>query len=129
HVAARRQSSYRTPSDCPRPVAESTIPRMSDRLAQLEKMLEKEPTDPFLLYGVAMEHKKAERAADAIEFFERTIAADAGYCYAFYQLGQIYEHLGDEARAKQAYEDGISAARVKGDAHALSELQTALESM
>jgi tetratricopeptide (TPR) repeat protein len=99
---------------------------MSDRLAQLEKLLEREPTDPFLLYGVAMEHKKAGRTADAIEFFDRTIAADAGYCYAFYQLGQTYEQMGDVARAKKAYEDGIAAARVKGDDHALSEIEGAL---
>lgn len=99
---------------------------MTDRLLQLQKMLEREPTDPFLLYGVAMEHKKAGRAEDAIEFFEKTIAVDSGYCYAFYQLGQTYEQLGDTARAKKWYEDGIVAARVKGDDHARSELESAL---
>jgi len=90
-------------------------------------MLEREPSDPFLLYGVAMEHKKAGRNADAIEFFDKTIAVDSGYCYAYYQLGQTYEGLGDSARAKKAFEDGIVAARVKGDDHALSELQAALD--
>ena len=99
---------------------------MSDRLTQLQKMLEREPADPFLLYGVAMEHKKAGDAADAIEFFEKTIAADSGYCYAFYQLGQTYEQLDETELAKKAYGDGITAARVKGDDHALSELETAL---
>jgi len=99
---------------------------MSERLTQLLKMLEREPTDPFLLYGVAMEHKKAGRAPDAIEFFERTIAADAGYCYAFYQLGQVFEQLDQSDTARKWYEDGIKAARVRGDDHARSELETAL---
>lgn len=99
---------------------------MSDRLAQLQKMLEREPTDPFLLYGVAMEHKKVGRSVDAVEFFEKTIAVNSGYCYAFYQLGQLYEQLGETERARKWYEDGIKAARVKGDDHALSELEAAL---
>ena len=98
----------------------------SPRLQQLMKMLEREPNDAFLLYGVAMEHKKAERSAEAIEYLRRTITADATYCYAFYQLGQVYEQEGQVADAKKSYEEGISAAIRKGDAHAKSELETAL---
>ena len=37
----------------------------NDRMQQLQRMLEKSPTDPFLLYGIAMEHKKAGDAARA----------------------------------------------------------------
>ncbi len=89
-------------------------------------MLEKEPNDPFLLYGVAMEHKKAGRTADAIEFFEKTIGIDSGYCYAYFQLGQTYEQLGNIDQAKKWYTDGVTAARVKGDEHARSEIESAL---
>ena len=99
---------------------------MSPRMQQLQKMLEREPADPFLLYGIGMEHKKALRWEDAVEFFDRTIAADSGYCYAYYQRGLVYEQQGEFALAKQSYRDGITAAKVKGDAHAESELQTAL---
>ena len=100
---------------------------MSERLTQLLKMLEREPTDPFLLYGVAMEHKKAGRAPDAIEFFERTIAADAGYCYAYHQKGLVHESTGDVEAAKSAYRAGVAAATKKGDEHARSEIQAALD--
>ena len=99
---------------------------LSPRLQQLLKMLEREPNDAFLLYGVAMEHKKADRAVEAVEYLSRTIAADALYCYAFYQMGQVHEQQGDLEAAKQAYEAGITAAIKKGDAHAKSELETAL---
>ena len=44
---------------------------MSDRLRQLQKMLERQPDDAFLLYGVAMEHKKAGDAAGALEYLGR----------------------------------------------------------
>ncbi len=89
-------------------------------------MLEREPADPFLLYGVAMEHKKAGRSLDAVRFLEKTIAADSGYCYAFYQLGQLFELLEKPDDARKWYQNGIKAAHIKGDDHARSELETAL---
>lgn len=96
-------------------------------MSQLQKMLEKTPGDPFLLYGIAMEHKKAGEDALAIEFFDKTLAIDPGYCYAYYQRGMVLEASGDEDGAKKCYRDGIEAAIKKGDAHARSELQTALD--
>lgn len=99
----------------------------SDRMRQLQQMLEKTPDDPFLLYGIAMEYKKAGETGRAVEFFDRTIGVDPGYCYAYYQRGQVLESDGDEDAARQAYRDGIEAATKKGDAHARGELEAALE--
>ena len=90
-------------------------------------MLEKSPNDPFLLYGIALEHKKSGDTARALDFLDRTIVTDPSYCYAYYQQGQIREMAGDEAGARQAYEAGIAAATKKGDAHARGELEAALE--
>src|SRR5687768_92314 len=98
-----------------------------DRLRQLQQMLEKSPNDPFLLYGIALEHKKAGDAVRAVEFLDRTIATDPGYCYAYYQRGQVLEAAGDEPGARDTYQRGIDAAKLKNDAHALSELQAALD--
>jgi tetratricopeptide (TPR) repeat protein len=98
-----------------------------NRLAQLQKMLEKTPDDPFLLYGIAMEHKKSGDSTRAIEFFDQTLRVDPGYCYAYYQRGQVFESIGEEEQAKAAYRAGIEAAAKKGDAHARGELEAALE--
>lgn len=100
-----------------------------NRMHQLQQMLDKSPGDSFLLYGIAMEHKKAGDAAQAIEFFDRTIQSDSGYCYAYYQKGQTLESSGDESAARLAYRVGIDAAMKKGDAHAAGELQAALDSL
>ena len=97
------------------------------RLAQLEALLIKDPDDPFLLYGIALEHKKAGRLDEALAWLEKTLAADAAYCYAYYQQGQIHEALGDTSAASAAYQRGISAARGAGDAHAAGEMQIALD--
>ena len=99
---------------------------MSDKLPKLQAMLEKQPNDPFLLYGIALEYKKLDETGLAIEFLDRTLEADGGYCYAYFQKGQVYEQTGDVAAAKAAYEKGVVAAKEKGDVHAQSELEGAL---
>ncbi|MDB5295238.1 MAG: repeat-containing protein [Phycisphaerales bacterium] len=98
-----------------------------DRLVKLLAMLDRTPGDPFTLYAVALEHKKSGRPAEAIEFLDRTIQFDPGYCYAYFQKGQVLEDQGDVEGAKAAYRAGIAAARAKGDAHALSELEGQLQ--
>ena len=100
-----------------------------DRLPLLENMLQQQPRDPFLLYGIAMEHKKKADFAKAIEFLNRALQADPNYSYAYYQRGQVHEEMGEVDAAKESYRLGIDVARVSGDAHAHSELQTALEMM
>ncbi len=99
---------------------------MSDRLIKLLQLLERDPKDAFVLYGIAMEHKKAGDAQKAIEFFNRTLQTDGGYCYAYHQKGLVYESLGDVDSARKSYQDGIEAARKKGDAHAAEEIAAAL---
>jgi tetratricopeptide (TPR) repeat protein len=99
---------------------------MSGRMQQLEKMLEREPNDPFLLYGLALEHKKGSNVPRAIELLQQVIQVDPGYCYAYYQLGQIHAANGDVPAAKRIYEQGIAAAGKKGDAHAAGEIGAAL---
>jgi len=99
---------------------------MSTRLEQLQKMLEREPNDTFLLYGLAMEHKKAGDKEKALQLLEKVVELDPGHGYAFFQAGQILEGSGDFAGARKAYEGGIVAAKTSGDDHARSELEGAL---
>lgn len=98
----------------------------SPRMQQLQKMLDRTPADPFLLYGMALEYKKANEPQQALAYLGRTLQADTGYCYAYFQIGQVHEQIGNTDAARQAYRDGIEAAKRKGDAHAQSELEGAL---
>jgi tetratricopeptide (TPR) repeat protein len=99
----------------------------SERLTKLQQMLEKQPNDTFLLYAIALEHKKLNQPIKAIEYLNRVIAIDPGYCYAYHQRGLIHESTGDAEAAKKAYREGIEAATKKGDAHARDEIRAALE--
>jgi Tfp pilus assembly protein PilF len=99
----------------------------NERLEKLQKMLERDPNDTFLIYGIALEYKKLGDAKQAIEYLDRVIAADAGYCYAYHQKGLVHESTGDVEAAKSAYRAGVAAATKKGDEHARSEIQAALD--
>jgi tetratricopeptide (TPR) repeat protein len=102
------------------------MPPNSDRLEKLQQMLARDPNDTFLLYGIAMEHKKRDDHVAALEFFDRVTSLDPGYCYAYHQKGLVHESQGNADAAKQAYRDGIRAAIRKGDDHARGEIEAAL---
>jgi tetratricopeptide (TPR) repeat protein len=99
----------------------------SDKLEKLQQMLAREPRDPFLLYGIAMEYKKLRAFDRAVEFFNRTIEVDPAYCYAYFHRGQTLELAGNASAARESYREGIAAADRAGDAHATEELQAALD--
>lgn len=89
-------------------------------------MAEREPNDPFVWYGLALEYKKAGQDEQAISHLDRTLQIDRLYCYAYYQKGQILESQEKHEAAREVYQKGISAAKEKGDEHARSELAGAL---
>ena len=95
---------------------------MSDRLAQLEKLHAVDPADPFLTYGMALEHYKAERFDDALAWLDRTLALDAHYCYAYYQKAKVLSDIGDDDTAKAVLEAGMASAVEAGDEKARSEM-------
>lgn len=99
---------------------------MEQRMEKLRRMLERTPADPFLLYAMGMEFKKAGNWQSAIDYFDKTLAVDPAYCYAYHQMGLAYELGGDVESAKRSYNQGIAAARSKGDEHAAQEIAEAL---
>ena len=98
----------------------------TERLDKLTQMLQQQPDDAFLLYGVALEHKKLGDHPAALKYLDRVTAVDPGYCYAYHQKGLVHESAGDTEAAKRAYREGIEAANRVGDAHAKEEISAAL---
>ena len=98
----------------------------TDRMQKLQAMLEKDAGDPFLLFAMGMEHKKAGNTADAVSWFHKTLEKDPGYCVAYHQAALAYEDGGDIDAAKRTFTEGIAAARKKGDHHAADEMEAAL---
>jgi tetratricopeptide (TPR) repeat protein len=98
-----------------------------DRLAALRSMLDQDPRNGFARYGIAMEHVNRGDHAQAMEEFNTLLANDPDYVPAYYHAGRALEKLGRIDDARTMYENGIVAARRKGDQHTLSELQAALD--
>jgi tetratricopeptide (TPR) repeat protein len=92
-------------------------------------MLAAEPDDPFVLYGLAQEYAKAGEHARAVEYFDRCLAADPGYHYAYYHKGRSQEALGRRDDAAVTVRAGFEAARRGGDEKAAGELAAYLDEL
>lgn len=91
-------------------------------IEQLLKVLATEPNDPFTLYGLAQAYAKAGRTAEAIEHYDKCLAADPAYCYAYYHKAKALEDAERLPEAVGVLRAGIEVARRAGDAHAVSEM-------
>lgn len=90
---------------------------------KLLKLLAVEPGDAFVLYGLAQEYGNRGEHAAAVSYYDRCLAADGTYLYAYYHKAYALNQLGKSAEARATTEAGIAAARAAEDAKALSELQ------
>jgi tetratricopeptide (TPR) repeat protein len=107
-------------------------PRVSKRLEYLLKLTSRQDAaevDPFAWYGLAMEYRGLERYDEAFATFERLRSCAPEYVPMYLMCGQMLEKLGRGTDARSWLRAGIEAARQKGDAHALSELESALEAL
>ncbi len=102
---------------------------MSDRLAKLRAMLDADPSDAFVLYGIAQEHAKLGDHDAALPFYDRCLAADPGYFYAYFHKAQSLIALSREAEALDTARAGLAAARAAGDGKAAGELAGLVDSL
>lgn len=94
---------------------------------QLERVLAADPNDTFVLYALAQEHAKRGNADAALAFYDRCLAADRLYCYAYFHKAKVLEALGRLGDARATLAAGVVAAREAGDMKALSEISGALD--
>jgi tetratricopeptide (TPR) repeat protein len=97
------------------------------RLEALKSMVEQNPADSFLRYGLAMEYRNSGDLDGAVREFRGLIAANPDYHAAYFHGGQTLERMGRLDEARSLYEAGVEVTRRKGEQHALSEMQAALD--
>ena len=102
---------------------------MNNRLDSLLKLLEKEPGDSFLLYGIALEYMSASSFEDAEKYFKSLLVADDKYVPAYMQYARLKERQNEIERAKELYKQGIRIAKEKGDNHAAKEMEEFLDEL
>lgn len=95
---------------------------MMSRREKLLQLVERDPADPFLHFGLAMEWAKESQLDDALRCFDRAIELDPNYCAAYYHRGNTLANAGRVDEARQTLNRGIAAADRCGDAHSKREM-------
>src|SRR5215510_8359412 len=101
----------------------------SNRLAMLTEFLERNPTDAFARYGLAMEYSRLGQVGPALEQFDKLLQLHPDYTNGYFMAAQTLERDGRTAEARKMLENGIEAAKRTGNRHALSEMTGMLEEL
>ena len=92
-------------------------------------MVAKQPADPFLHYGLAMELAKEGQVEEALKEFERTLNLDPGYIAVYFQKANMLAGQGRTDEAKATLMKGIETARQKKETQSADEMQGLLDSL
>ncbi|MFT6867101.1 MAG: tetratricopeptide (TPR) repeat protein [Cyclobacteriaceae bacterium] len=95
-----------------------------DRIKQLIKFMEEDPTDPFPKYALAIEHLQIDKQQSR-KLFEDLLKNHPDYIGTFYHAANLYSELGEREKAEETFEAGIKKAKALNESHALKELQSA----
>lgn len=100
---------------------------MSDRIETFKQMLEADPDNSMVLFGLANEYLKAENTNEAIKTLEEYLkkADDEGAAYGM--LAKAYEKMGESEKAKNALKQGITASQNHGHPTMAADYQMTLD--
>lgn len=98
----------------------------ANRLDKLRALLDLDPTDPFLHYGIAMELLGLGDDSGAVAAFRELERLNPDYVPTYLMLGQTLQRLGRVDEAITALRDGVKVAAKVGNGHALGEMQALL---
>ena len=102
---------------------------MTDRVAAIQKLLEKDPDDVFLLYSLGMELASADRPAEAVAAFRRCIEIDDDYLPAYVEAGTGLRADGDLAAAGEMFAEAMERAAIQGETHMRDFIQQQLDGL
>lgn len=93
----------------------------------MKALIAQDPGNSRYRFMLAMEYRNAGDSAAAVAALVELSGVDPNYVSAYFQAGQISEEAGELEQARGFYQAGVECARRIGDAHALSEIQGALD--
>jgi tetratricopeptide (TPR) repeat protein len=102
---------------------------MNNRLEKLFNLLEKDKSDPFIYYAIALEYRSIQDFQKAVEYFDSIISNFPDYLPAYMQYGLLQQSLNKIADAKKLFLDGISKAKEQKDHHTQKELEEFLNDL
>ena len=91
-------------------------------ISPLEKLLGTPRDGALLRYSLGLEYAKAGRHGEALAQLREALARDPLYSAAWKALGKTLSEMNSPEEALQAYQQGIEAAKKKGDRQAEKEM-------
>ncbi len=87
---------------------------MQNRIEIFKQILEAEPDNTMVMFGLAKEYEKLGQANEVIAWLEKylSIADDEGNAYG--ALAKAYDHIGEREKAKSIYAKGIEVSLAHG---------------
>lgn len=98
------------------------------RLEQLIKFYKEDPTDPFNVYGLALEYHKTNTQKSE-EYFDLLLKNFSEYLPTYYQAANLKADLNKKEDALKIFLKGIELAKKLNDTKALHELQSAYDEL
>ncbi|MGH7504183.1 MAG: tetratricopeptide repeat protein [Longimicrobiales bacterium] len=100
---------------------------MSERIAALRRMLERNPGDHRIRFGLAAEYEKAGEWANVADELSGYLAAADDEGNAWGRLGRALRELGRDDDARSAYRRGADEARRHGHPSMAAEFEGILD--
>ncbi|MES2798291.1 MAG: tetratricopeptide repeat protein [Bacteroidota bacterium] len=100
---------------------------MNNLINELQVFYNEDPSDPFNIYGLAIEYLKSDWVKSR-KYFEELLLNHEDYIATYYHAAALYLQINELELAEKTYLKGIEIAKRLGKAHALNELKRAYQS-
>jgi predicted Zn-dependent protease len=87
---------------------------MQNRIEVFKQMIEADPSNTMVLFGLANEYQKTEDWPNVIATLEDYLAKADDEGAAYGMLAKAYERIGESEKAKTVYEKGIEVSLAHG---------------
>jgi predicted Zn-dependent protease len=101
---------------------------MSSRIDTFKQILESDPDNTTVRFGLANEYLKAERFEEAVAALNDYLARADDEGAAYGMLARAYERLGQPNKAKESLERGVAASERHGHPSMAEDYRMTLES-
>jgi tetratricopeptide (TPR) repeat protein len=102
---------------------------MNNRLEGLLNYYKKDPNDPFVLYGLALEYMSDNQLQKAEDFFHKLLEQNPDYVAGYLQYAQLKEKENKIEEARELYKRGIVAANRSGEKKSAKEMEDFLDDL
>lgn len=100
----------------------------NSRIEIFKQILETDPANGNVLFGLAKEYEKAGQNEDLIDTLTRYLASSDDEGNAYGMLASAYEKAGNRMKAREVYQRGVEAALAHGHPSMAEEYRQTLAS-